>query len=305
MKTEGKRIEWRELVSLGGALILGTVLVVASIGKVLDPVMFVEQIRKEGLEIVFSANSVALIALAIETVLGTALLLGVRTFWVVIPATGLSAFFVFLTGRSFWYVLSGARDNSYDCGCFGVFMQRTAEEAFWQDITLLLVPLALVYFSRQWKSFQLPPARTLVSLLAGVLICIWAVSIEGLPPQLPEIDSQASLARSAAGEGMDAFEPSGLYGLLIDGEEIPDASILESQISLRLAVVSERLVKPVILDIRSSRVYLADPELLRKEAGGGALMPIEAGLEEGGEFTVDNGGLSFSLEGKAFKLISK
>lgn len=305
MKTEEKQYDWREIVSLGGAVFLGAVLVIASIGKVLDPVMFVEQIRKEGLELIFSANTVALIALAIETVLGMALFLGVRTFWIVFPSAGLSVFFVFLTGRSYWYVLIGARDSSYDCGCFGVFMQRTAVEAFWQDVSLLLIPLALIFIGSRYKSFKLPPVRTSIALVSGVVICIWAVAVIGMPPSMPEVVSGMSISGTPGEDGHDIYEPSGQYGLLIEGEEVTDALILESQAALRLILVSGELENPIILDIRSSRVYTVNSSEIRDNADGGIALPVEVDMEEIGEFEVNNDGLSFTLNGKAFNLIGK
>jgi uncharacterized membrane protein YphA (DoxX/SURF4 family) len=305
MKIEEKQYNWKEIVSLVGAVFLGAVLVAASIGKVLDPVMFVEQIRKEGLEIIFSANNVALIALAIETVLGMALLLGVRTFWIVFPSAGLSAFFLFLTGRSYWYVLSGTRESDYDCGCFGVFMQRTAVEAFWQDVSLLLIPLALIFIGSQYKSFKLPPVRTAIALVSGVIICVWAVVFVGMPPSVPDVESPVFGSVTAEEEGLDLYEPSGQYGLLIDGLEINDAMVFESQVSLRLILISDEFSNPIVLDIRNSRIYKADPNEVSEKSGAGLTLPIEPVLEESGEFGVDNRGLSFVVDGKAVNLISK
>ncbi len=305
MKTKEKKYSWKEVLSLAGAIILGSVLVIASIGKVLDPVLFVEQIRKEGLEILFSANTVALIALAIETILGMALLLGVRTFWIVFPSTGLSAFFLFLTGRSYWYVLSGARDNSYDCGCFGVFMQRTVGEAFWQDVSLLVIPLAFIFLGTRHKSFQLPPVRTTIALLSGAAICLWAVFVVGMPPSIPGIEYQAEDSGFNREEGLDIYQPSDMYSLLCEGEAVADTSILESQVSLRLLLVSEKLDTPIILDIRSSRIFRVNSSELQEKPGETIAIPEELALEEQGEFKVDNGGLSFDLDGKSFSLISK
>lgn len=301
----GRESNWREGISLAGAVILGAVLVIASIGKVLDPVMFVEQIRKEGLEIFFSANTVALIALAIETVLGAALLLGVRTFWVVAPAAGLSAFFVFLTGRSYWWVLSGARDNSYECGCFGVFMQRTVEEAFWQDITVLLIPLAMILVGSTYKSFKLPMGRTIAAFLAGAFICVWAVAIQGMPPAVPDSGSQMASSGLMGAEGIDTFEPTGQYALLVGGQEDPSARILESQVSLRLLIISEKIAAPIVLDIRSNQVLQADQAEVEILEGNGASIPLETELMGIGEFNLGSGGLSFEVNGDPVNLISR
>lgn len=307
MKSRETEYSWKEWVSITGALILGAVFFIASIGKVLDPVMFVEQIRKEGLEIIFSANTVALIALAIETFLGAALLLGVRTFWIVAPSTALSAFFVFLTGRSYWYVLTGARDNSYDCGCFGIFMQRTVEEAFWQDITLVLVPLVLIFFGSRYRSFEIPPVRILIALVCTAAVCLWAVAVEGMPPSVPEMDPEMSASASMAEQGLDLYQPSSQYGLLIEGQPEGEASVYESQETLRLLIVSPRFPHPMVLDIRSNRVYRVEPGAVRLggEVENGAAVPLEIEFEEVGDFTINNDGLSFVIDGISCSLISK
>ena len=102
MATETHRSEQiRRVLSLIGAIFLGGILVIATFGKVLDPILLVQEIRNEGLDIVLSANSVTLIALALEMGLGMALLLGMRNLIVLIPSSLLVAFFLFLTtGRS-------------------------------------------------------------------------------------------------------------------------------------------------------------------------------------------------------------
>ncbi len=79
---------------------LGCVLLFAVWAKMLDPTAFADQIRLEKLDFLLSAQAVALIALALEAGLGLALLFGVRRNWVLIPATLLVAFFLFLTGRA-------------------------------------------------------------------------------------------------------------------------------------------------------------------------------------------------------------
>ena len=53
-----------------GGIILGGVLVIATFGKVAAPIVFVEQIRNENLDFLFSANVIALLALAAEMWLG-------------------------------------------------------------------------------------------------------------------------------------------------------------------------------------------------------------------------------------------
>src|SRR6476619_3750313 len=97
-------------VGTAAGALLGVVLLAAVWGKALDPAAFAEQIRIEKLDVLLSAGTVALIALALETALGIALLLGVRRLWVLVPAGLLVAFFAFLTGRAWWLSAHGLRD---------------------------------------------------------------------------------------------------------------------------------------------------------------------------------------------------
>src|SRR5689334_7788104 len=120
---------WWWVGTFAGAF-LGCVLLFAVWAKALDPAAFADQIRAEKLDFVFSAQAVALIALATETGLGLALLLGIRRMWVLVPATLLVAFFLFLTGRAWWLDSQGLLPKeASSCGCFGNLVQRTPAEA--------------------------------------------------------------------------------------------------------------------------------------------------------------------------------
>ena len=129
-------------------MFLGLVLLVAAWGKVIDPVVFVEQIAIEGLDFALSTYAVALIAIGVEIALGTALVLGLRRLWVLLPATALTAFFLLLTGRHYWNFVQGIVDESFSCGCFGNLVIRTPAEAFWQDLFLLVPALVLAFVGR-------------------------------------------------------------------------------------------------------------------------------------------------------------
>ena len=104
-------------------MFLGLVLLVAAVAKALEPGAFAEQIRLEQLDFLFSVRTVTLIALALEVGLGTVLILGIRRLWVLFPATLLASFFLFLTGRNYWLVLNGLRDEDAACGCFGSLIE--------------------------------------------------------------------------------------------------------------------------------------------------------------------------------------
>jgi len=143
-----QQASWKRGVGTLGGVFLGLVLLVAAWGKVIDPAVFAEQIVIEGLDFMLSGHTVALIAIGIEVALGTALVLGLRRLWVLLPATALTAFFLLLTGRHYWNFMQGIVDDSVSCGCFGNLVIRTPAEAFWQDLFLLVPALALAFLGR-------------------------------------------------------------------------------------------------------------------------------------------------------------
>ena len=137
---------WRRVLAYLGGAFLGGVLLLAAWAKALDPPSFAKQISNEGLDFLLPATVVALIALALEVGLGGALVLGLRRRWVLWSSSALVAFFVFLTGRTYWRHLQGiAPDDDASCGCFGKLVERTPAEAFWQDLALMLPALILAW----------------------------------------------------------------------------------------------------------------------------------------------------------------
>lgn len=170
---------WRTALGWVGAVVLGAVLLVAVYAKVIDPVAFAEQIAGEGLDFFGRADLVALLALAIEAGLGMALLLGVRRPIVLVPATVLVVFFLFLTGRT-WYRAANGLEVPASCGCFGNLLDRTPKEAFWGDLLLLVPPLLLAWFGRE-RSAQPARWRLLASGVVTAGVVVFGVLAPGLP----------------------------------------------------------------------------------------------------------------------------
>lgn len=161
---------------------LGLVLLVAVWAKALDPLAFTEQIRTENLDFLLPAQAVALIALALEAGLGLALLLGLRRTWVLVPATLLVAFFLFLTGRTYWLDSQGLLDkDAASCGCFGNLVQRSPAEAFWQDLLMLVPPLALAFVGRDRPGRLFPPVRTVAVAAMALGAALFAWKAPALP----------------------------------------------------------------------------------------------------------------------------
>lgn len=220
--TPRPRLWW---VGTVAGIVLAVVLLVAVWAKAVDPASFAEQIRTEKLDFLLSAPTVALIALALETGLGLALLLGVRRKWVLVPATLLVAFFLFLTGRSWWLSAHGLRDAAASCGCFGNLVQRTPSEAFWQDL-LLMVPALLLAFAGRGKPGErgplFPPVRTAVVLLGTVAVALFAWKA----PELP-LDNVATRLRPGvrvsdlcAGSGREAICLNGVARGITEGDNL-------------------------------------------------------------------------------------
>ncbi|MCH9650524.1 MAG: hypothetical protein K0U98_19980 [Deltaproteobacteria bacterium] len=195
---------WKKVLGYGGGAFLGLVLLVAAWAKLLDPDAFVEQIHLEGLDFLLSAKAVAFIALALEVGLGMALLLGIRRLWVLVPSSFLVAFFLWLTGRNFWLTARGLREEGTSCGCFGSLVERTASEAFWQDILLLVPALLLAFLARRWGSTAwLAPRWAVVGLATALsLFVAWK------SPQLP-LDNLATRLKPGAQVGQLCAGPEG------------------------------------------------------------------------------------------------
>ena len=280
----------RRILSLIGAMTLGAILVIATLGKMADPIVFVELIHNEGLDFLLSANTVALIALALETFLGLALLLGVRSIWIVAPSAGLVGFFIALTGWNYYLVLTAQRDVAYDCGCFGVFLHRTAVQAFWQDLPMLLIPLILILLDRPalWR----PGAHWKMSVSLAGTVAVLAYTAYGVG--LPTTPLPGGSTESTSAELI--FQPSGQFELMIDDSPDADGKVLECSETLQMMLVSAAFSKPVLLDIRSSRVAELETEP-QPIASGGMTVPRDPSIKELGNFTVGPNGLDFEIDG--------
>lgn len=182
----------RAIGTLGGCL-LGGILLVAVWGKALDPAAFAEQIHADGLDRLLPAGVLALLALALEAGIGLALLLAVRRLWVLVPASLLVVFFLLLNGRAYWLAAHGQASAAASCGCFGNLVQRTPAQAFWQDLALLALPLALAFVGRDRDQPRLPPVRTALVALFAIAVPVFAWRA----PELPLDDLATRLAPGA------------------------------------------------------------------------------------------------------------
>ncbi|MBL9086843.1 MAG: hypothetical protein JNM10_06840 [Planctomycetia bacterium] len=163
-----------------GAFALGGIFLFAAYAKLIDPIAFADVIRDEGLDLLFSAKTVAQLAIGVEVGLGLALVLGVRTRSVLVLTTGLVAFFLFLTGRAYLYDKMGWADAKTSCGCFGNLVHRSPSEALLQDALMLIPTLGAAWLAPTPGS-PAPLRRVLASLVATVGAVVFAVAAPNLP----------------------------------------------------------------------------------------------------------------------------
>lgn len=205
LSASGPAPAWARVLGYLGAAFLGAVLLFAAWAKALDPAAFAREIHGQKLDFLLPANAMALLALGLEVGLGVALLLGVRRLWVLLPAVLLVAFFLFLTGRTYWLAAHGVAPDPGGCGCFGNLVERTPAEAFWQDLLLLVPALALAFVGRPAGTDRQPWGRT----LAAALLALAALGFAWKSPDLPlddlatRLKPGADIRRMCAGAGND------------------------------------------------------------------------------------------------------
>lgn len=236
---EPTAVGWPRVVGYLGGLVLGSVLLIAAWAKLLDPLAFAETIRSEGLDFLLPAHAVALIAIVLEVALGSALVLGIRRRWVLWPSVALVLFFLFLTGRTYLRALAGTLPADAGCGCFGNLVERTPAEAFWQDLVLLAVPLALAFVGRP-RDAAAPRLRTAAVAALGVAALVFAWQAPSLPLDdlATRLGTGTKVSDLCTGKGDDRVCLDGVVPELSHGEhlvilsELDEASFLGALESL-------------------------------------------------------------------------
>ncbi len=287
---------WKKHAGTAGAILLGVWFLVATYGKGWNPDdfgAFIDRIRQEELDFLFTAVQVALIALALQAGLGTALLLGVRHLVVLLPTAALVIFLIFLNGRDYWLVSQGLREPG-SCGCFGSLIERTPAEAFWQDL-LFMVPMTLLCFWRRRKSAGIPKRRLGLALLAALGASIWAY-------RSADIEFIEAAHRLGSLGETSRFVPSSSYSLTIEGQPEERARIYESEGAGGFLIQAPGLDGPLLMDLRNSTVRRIDPALVRTVSGEALELTESPRKGEETPFSPGAGGVRFELGGKTFTL---
>ncbi len=289
---------WRTWAARASGWLLGGVLLLAAVAKVYEPGAFVGQIRLEGLDFLLPAVLVALLALALETGLGLALLLGVHHRLVLASAALLSLFFLGLTGRNYWLVSQGLRDPDESCGCFGSLIERTPAEAFWQDLLLLVPPLRVLLWLRWGKRLPLGRWRIGIAAAAALLVMVGTA----LSPALHFSEAAEAIASS---EFDRAFRVSESFQLEVDGRLDADGRVLESEGEAGVLVLSPALPGPALVDPREGLVRLLRQQQVLSAEDGSVLADAPDAEGDALEFAIVQGAIQFELGGRTFRLVSK
>ncbi len=122
---------WRRAVAYAGTAFTGAMLLVAGLLKALDPGGFAEQIAADVPFLESLAHPLALGAVVVEVVLGTAYLLGFRRR--LLLGAGMILVVIFLAVT----VPKLGSDDPTGCGCFGNFVVRTPAEVVVEDLLML------------------------------------------------------------------------------------------------------------------------------------------------------------------------
>jgi len=210
----------------------------------------------------------------------------------------LVTFFLFLTGRNYWLVMNGLRDPDAACGCFGSLLERTAGEAFWQDLLLLVPPLVLSFWGRPSIPRAFPWRRLAAAFLVMAGVLFWAGADTGL--QMVEI--VAGIGGENDPARVERFLPNPEYVLVVQDQEVLEANIYQSEESVSFLVVNPREPNAILLRIKSRTVEAIPSDQVSLTADGSMRIVSEGGLIPQGQFQLGPEGIAFSVEGVEMRL---
>jgi len=193
--SEVRQGRWVEPFGRVGRFLVGAVFVVAAGSKALDPAAFARQIAGHGWLPEAWTPAVAIALIAVELLLGSALVLAVASRAAAALIAGLLLLFVGVMAEA-W--LTG---RQVDCGCFGALVERGPGEVVLEDLGLLALLLPTLWSVRKESS----------RLRRGAVASVTAVglALAFAAPYLPLDGLVTKLAPGATLEsiGMDALLP--------------------------------------------------------------------------------------------------
>ncbi|MBD3335389.1 MAG: hypothetical protein GF355_07715 [Candidatus Eisenbacteria bacterium] len=152
--------QWRGLLAYVLGLIPAAALFSAGVIKGADPALFAQQIGDHGLSPESWSPVLAYVFVAVELLLGLALVLWVMPRTSLLLAMGLLVFFIVVTAAA-W-----AMGRGEACGCFGRLASRGPAEVIQEDLLLLLPAAVSFLLVRRRRGRASSRRRVLFVLLA-------------------------------------------------------------------------------------------------------------------------------------------
>ncbi len=154
-------------------VLVGGLFIFSGLVKMNDPVGFSFKLEEYFSEEVLNlpafeplALPIAILLVAVEVLLGLALLMGIWKRFVLILLSAMIGFFTFLT---FW---SAYFNQVTDCGCFGDAIPLTPWESFYKDVVLSALILILWWGKNQIFD-GVPKVVSTVVMSLGLVFSIW------------------------------------------------------------------------------------------------------------------------------------
>lgn len=130
-------------------VVVGFVLIMASIPKVAEPIAFAKSIQAYQIVPTFLVNISAISIPWLELVIGIFLIFGLLLRGSSLLSAALFAAFSILIAVSLF------RGLSIDCGCFGLDSAPLSWRRFFEDIGLLILSLLVYYNSKKYQTVKI------------------------------------------------------------------------------------------------------------------------------------------------------
>ena len=137
------KILHNDYIHLAVRLIMGVLFIYAGVGKIIDPLGFAASIYNYKLLPDAMVGIAAVVIPWLETVAGTALILGFKSKGGSLAISGLLTLFIFII------VISAVRGLDVECGCFSGVERAVGYLAIFEDSVMLAGALFLLFFDRE------------------------------------------------------------------------------------------------------------------------------------------------------------
>ncbi|MFQ5719676.1 MAG: MauE/DoxX family redox-associated membrane protein [Acidobacteriota bacterium] len=260
---------WRRALAWAGCAFAGGMLLVAGLLKALDPAGFATQIRADVPWLAGLAGPLSVAGIAIEVVLGSALILGFRRRFLVGTAMLMVLVFIGVTIPKL-----GSTDPAA-CGCFGNFVVRTPGQVIGEDLVMLVALLVGLTggSGSAWSAWR----RGVLVIAAGIGLAL-PLAAPALP--LDNVATRLKPGASLADLQLDEAVPdlaTGHHFVILSGQSLDTcADVPESLFEFTEAHADDRfwLVKPSDVLARDGTLSLCVPGAEIVEVPAAGLRPL-------------------------------